>query len=42
MYAGAVYGLYVRVRVVVKKSIGVFIVGVFPCTQLAGAGHGLH
>ena len=35
MYADAVYGL--RVRLAVKNSIAIVLVGVLPCTQLADA-----
>ena len=38
MYAGAVCGL--RVRLVVKNSIAIVLVGVLPCTQLASGGCG--
>ena len=35
MYAGAVCGL--RVRLAVKNSVAIVLVGVLPCTQLADA-----
>ena len=38
MYAGAVCGL--RVRLAVKNSIAIVLVGVLPCTQLADAACG--
>ena len=38
MYAGAVCGL--RVRLAVKISIAIVLVGVLPCTQLADAACG--
>ena len=38
MYAGAVCGL--QVRLAVKNSIAIVLVGVLPCTQLADAACG--
>ena len=38
MYTGAVCGL--RVRLAVKNSIAIVLLGVLPCTQLADAARG--